>query len=166
MLQINYIGDFEVIRDGKPVSLPPSRKTRALLAYLSLNPRQFRRDALCELLWEIPDDPRGSLRWTLSKLRRAVDSDKHKRIIADRTNYLDWPAATSVAWIRVHWSRRPNGSMEIFSRVWNCPGFTISTPGVLPSVKMSCRPNRPCSRNWSSVCVMIPDRLCRMRAIS
>lgn len=85
-LEFRYLGDFEVLRDGQAVSLPPSRKTRALLAYLSLNRRHFRRDYLCELLWEIPDDPRGSLRWSLSKLRRIVDDEDHKRIIADRTN--------------------------------------------------------------------------------
>jgi len=86
VLEFRFLGDFEVLRDGNAVSLPPSRKTRALLAYLSLNRRHFRRDYLCELLWEIPDDPRGSLRWSLSKLRRIVDDEEHTRIIADRTN--------------------------------------------------------------------------------
>lgn len=84
-LEFKYLGNFEVLRDGKAVKLPPSKKTRALLAYLSLNQRQFRREFLCELLWEIPDDPRGSLRWSLSKLRRVVDDDEHSRILADRT---------------------------------------------------------------------------------
>ena len=84
-LELRYLGDFEVLRDGKAVSLPPSKKTRALLAYLSLNARRFRRDYLCELLWEIPDDPRGSLRWSLSKLRRLIDDENKTRVIADRT---------------------------------------------------------------------------------
>jgi DNA-binding SARP family transcriptional activator len=84
-LKLKYLGDFEVLRDGETVKLPPSKKTRALLAYLSLNPRHFRRDFLCELLWEIPDDPRGSLRWSLSKLRRLIDDEDEPRIIADRT---------------------------------------------------------------------------------
>ena len=84
-LQLNFLGDLEVIRDGATLKLPPSKKTRGLLAYLALNERAFRRDHLCELLWEIPDDPRGSLRWSLSKLRRLVD-DERPRIVADRTN--------------------------------------------------------------------------------
>ena len=84
-LELNYLGNFEVRKDGKALVLPPSRKTRALLAYLSMNPRQFRRDYLCELLWEIPDDPRGSLRWSLSKLRKLIDEPGRPRIIADRT---------------------------------------------------------------------------------
>ena len=85
-LAIKYLGDFQVLRDGGEVKLPPSRKTRALLAYLSLNQRRFRRDFLCDLLWEIPDDPRGSLRWSLSKLRRLIDDEDRQRIIADRTH--------------------------------------------------------------------------------
>ena len=63
-LELRFLGDFEVLRDGRPLSLPPSKKTRALLAYLALQPRRFRREQLCELLWELPDDPRGSLRWS------------------------------------------------------------------------------------------------------
>jgi DNA-binding SARP family transcriptional activator len=66
--------------------LPPSKKTRALLAYICLNRRSFRREHLCELLWEVPDDPRGSLRWSLSKLRRLVDDEDKPRIVADRNN--------------------------------------------------------------------------------
>src|SRR3954466_12550319 len=83
-LEFRFLGDFEVRKDGMPLPLPPSKKTRALLAYLSLQPRQFRREQLCQLLWEIPDDPRGSLRWSLSKLRRLVDDDGHARVLADR----------------------------------------------------------------------------------
>jgi len=85
-LELRYLGDFEVIRDGRVMSLPPSKKTRALLAYLSLNKRQFRREYLCDLLWEVPDDPRGSLRWSLSKLRRLIDDADRNRVVADRTN--------------------------------------------------------------------------------
>ncbi|MGD8384623.1 MAG: BTAD domain-containing putative transcriptional regulator, partial [Lysobacterales bacterium] len=84
-LELKFLGDFEVLRNGRPQTLPPSRKTRALLAFLCLNPRRFRREYLCELLWEVPDDPRGSLRWSLSKLRRLVDDKDRPRLIADRT---------------------------------------------------------------------------------
>jgi hypothetical protein len=69
-LELKFLGDLEIARGSQRVELPPSRKTRALLAYLALTGRAFRREHLCELLWEIPDDPRGSLRWSLSKLRR------------------------------------------------------------------------------------------------
>src|SRR5262245_65906417 len=62
-LTLKFLGDIEVVRGGERLDLPLSRKTRALLAYLALNRRAFRREHPCELLWEIPDDPRGSLRW-------------------------------------------------------------------------------------------------------
>lgn len=85
-LELRLLGNLQVLRGGQMQGLPPSRKTRALLAYLALNDRAFRREQLCELLWEIPDDPRGSLRWSLSKLRRIVDDGDKARIIADRTH--------------------------------------------------------------------------------
>src|SRR5262249_33092768 len=59
-LKLQFLGDLRVVRAGERVALPPSKKTRALLAYLALNGRPLRREHLCELLWEIPDDPRGS----------------------------------------------------------------------------------------------------------
>jgi DNA-binding SARP family transcriptional activator len=83
-LELKFLGDFEVVRHGERLPLPPSKKTRALLAYLALNRRSFRREHLCELLWEIPDDPRGSLRWSLSKLRQLVDDEARCRLVADR----------------------------------------------------------------------------------
>src|SRR5262245_20908217 len=82
-LELKFLGQLEVVRAGERIALPPSKKTRALLAYLALNPRTFRREHLCELLWEIPDDPRGSLRWSLSKLRQLVDDEARCRLVAD-----------------------------------------------------------------------------------
>ena len=82
-LRINVIGELAVSRRGMPIDLPASKKTRALLAYLALNPRPQRRDWLCELLWEIPDDPRGALRWSLSRLRNAI-AQPDSPIAADR----------------------------------------------------------------------------------
>jgi DNA-binding SARP family transcriptional activator len=83
-LELRFLGDVEVVRAGERLALPPSKKTRALLAYLALNRRALRREHLCELLWEIPDDPRGSLRWSLSKLRQLVDDEARCRLVADR----------------------------------------------------------------------------------
>ena len=83
-LIIRTLGELAVFRDGKPLVLPSSRKTRALLAYLVITRRPHRRDRLCELLWEIPDDPRAALRWSLSKLRPIVNDEAAERIVADR----------------------------------------------------------------------------------
>lgn len=84
-LEIRVLGTFAVIRDGAAVPLPPSRKTRALLAYLAMVERPQNREHLCEMFWDVPDDPRGSLRWSLSKLRQVVNSDGHEPLTADRS---------------------------------------------------------------------------------
>lgn len=73
MLKVSFLGTMTLHRDGIPAALPASRKTRALLAYLALEPRRHRRDRLCGLLWDIPDDPRAALRWSLAKLRPLLD---------------------------------------------------------------------------------------------
>lgn len=83
-LQIRLLGELAVLRQGEPVRLPRSKKTRALLAYLVLRPGPHRRERLCEIFWQIPDDPRAALRWSLSKLRRVVNDDAHERIRGDR----------------------------------------------------------------------------------
>jgi len=85
---LKTIGELEVLHDGSPVSLPASKRTRALLAYLALTARPHRRDRLCELFWEMPDDPRGALRWSLSKLRPLVNDEAHERLAADRERVM------------------------------------------------------------------------------
>jgi pimeloyl-ACP methyl ester carboxylesterase/DNA-binding SARP family transcriptional activator len=83
-LQIGLLGELNIRRGGAPVPLPASRKSRALLGYLALTARPHRRERLCEILWDLPDDPRGSLRWALSKIRQVVDDEERARVIADR----------------------------------------------------------------------------------
>ena len=84
VLNIAVLGGLTVRRNGAITPLPASRKTRALLAYLALSRRAHHRDRLCEMFWELPDDPRGALRWSLSKLRAVVDDDGATRLAADR----------------------------------------------------------------------------------
>jgi predicted ATPase/DNA-binding SARP family transcriptional activator len=81
---LSVLGEIELRRGGEPLPLPPSKKTRALLAYLALTGRPHRRERLCDLLWDLPDDPRGALRWSLSKLRPLVDEPGRVRLVADR----------------------------------------------------------------------------------
>jgi TolB-like protein len=84
VLEIRVLGPLEVMRDGVPATLVASRKTRALLAYLALTRCPHRREQLCEMFWEVPDDPRGALRWSLSKIRPLVDEPALLRLLADR----------------------------------------------------------------------------------
>lgn len=71
-VEIRVFGGLSVSRGGAEAPLPPSRKTRALVAYLAVVERPQRRERLCEMFWDIPDDPRAALRWSLSRLRHAV----------------------------------------------------------------------------------------------
>ena len=88
-VHISVLGELQVKKLGKVSSLPPSRKTRALLAYLAVTGRPQRREKLCELFWDIPDDPRGSLRWSLSKIRTAIRADDQiDPLEADRNTVL------------------------------------------------------------------------------
>ncbi len=83
-LEIRLLGEPAVVVDGQARSLPASKKTRALLGYLVATARPQRRERLCELLWDGPDDPRAGLRWSLAKLRPLLDVGGAVRVVADR----------------------------------------------------------------------------------
>src|SRR3954469_7923666 len=78
------LGQLSVMRAHTTIPLPPSKKTRALLAYLAVTARAHSRNRLCTIFWNVPDDPRAALRWSLSRLRPLVDAPDCRRIIADR----------------------------------------------------------------------------------
>jgi TolB-like protein/DNA-binding SARP family transcriptional activator len=77
------LGPFRVVRSGTDATPPPSRKVRALIAYLVMAPRPIHRAKLCELLWDVPDDPRGALRSGLTKIRGLLDEPDHKHVKAE-----------------------------------------------------------------------------------
>ncbi len=82
------LGPLAIRRDGRALALPASRKVRALFAYLALAPLPVSRSQLCELLWDVPNDPRGELRWCLSKIRGSL---------TDRAAAASKPATTPSA---------------------------------------------------------------------
>src|SRR5512143_4128982 len=79
-LEIRLLGEMDIVRGGERLDLPPSKKTRGLLAYLALTGRPHRRERLCNLFWDVADDPRGALRWSLSRLRAVVDEPDRPRL--------------------------------------------------------------------------------------
>lgn len=88
-IRTNLLGEIALFRGIEPLDLPASRKTRALFIYLLLSAKPVRRDRLCEIFFDIPDDPRAALRWSLSKLRVMLGKDAH-RLNADRERvFLD-----------------------------------------------------------------------------
>ena len=91
MLEIKVFGELEVRRGKRVVALPASKKSRALLAYLVVTERPHLREALCDLLWIGPDDPRAALRWSLTKIRGVVDT----RLLADRERVSFEPGSST-----------------------------------------------------------------------
>jgi DNA-binding SARP family transcriptional activator len=96
MLRLCLLGELEAWRGDERLALPPSRKTRALLGYLTATGRAHRRERLCSMFWEIPDDPRGSLRWSLSRLRAIVDGPQKLHITANRESVGFNPAGADI----------------------------------------------------------------------
>src|SRR6266550_1532901 len=80
-VEISLLGPATVKRGGEALALPRSRKVRALLAYLALGSGPLSRSRLCDLLWDVPNDPRGELRWCLSKLRGMLDDGDRRRVV-------------------------------------------------------------------------------------
>ena len=83
-LTLRVLGSVSIERGGERLELPPSKKTRALLGYLLVERRAHTREQLCGLFWDLPDDPRGALRWSLSRLRPLLDEPGRLRVQADR----------------------------------------------------------------------------------
>ena len=83
-MRIQLLGPTAISRAGVALPLPPSRKLRALVAYLALATHPVSRAHLCELLWDIPNDPRGELRWCLSKARTLLDDPGHPRVQSEQ----------------------------------------------------------------------------------
>lgn len=104
-MELRLLGTLTLSRDGSSIPLPASRKTRALLGFLAATGKSERRERLCQLFWELPDDPKGALRWSLSKIRTLVDEGALNRLTADRdavrldcdTVQMDWRDMRSAA---------------------------------------------------------------------
>jgi DNA-binding SARP family transcriptional activator len=95
---VQLCGRFAVeVRRERVDGRLPGRLGRLLLAYLVVNnDRSLTRDELAFALWgdELPPDPEGGLNALLSKVRRAVGSDRiigrgELRFVTDDETYVD-----------------------------------------------------------------------------
>lgn len=82
-LKIRLIGELALSDGARTLPLPSSRKTRALFVYLLRAGKPVRRERLCEIFFDIPDDPRAALRWSLTKIRTMLCSHADA-LVADR----------------------------------------------------------------------------------
>lgn len=71
-LSIHMLGAFRVLKDDEPIALPRSRKARAVLAYVAMARRPIARDALVDMFFAETKDPKGGLRWVISRLRAVL----------------------------------------------------------------------------------------------
>jgi len=76
MTRIEIGEDIAVTRGDRRLEMPKSRKARALLAYLALSRKAVHRSRLSEMFWHRAADPRGGLRWALTRLRRLLGPDE------------------------------------------------------------------------------------------
>lgn len=83
-VRITLLGALGVFHGDEPIKPPASRKTRAIFGYLAMAPRPVSRQRLCDLFFDIPDDPRAALRWSLTKLRPLIDTPGSPRLVAQR----------------------------------------------------------------------------------
>jgi DNA-binding SARP family transcriptional activator len=76
MLEVKLLGGFEVLRDGKSVTIP-SRPAQSLFAYLVLNAgTSHRREKLAGILWadSTEESARDYLRHGLWRIRKAIEA--------------------------------------------------------------------------------------------
>jgi WD40 repeat protein/DNA-binding SARP family transcriptional activator len=110
MLQIRFLGQFDVRVDGKTLAVP-TRAAQSLFAFLVLNAgTPHRREKLAGMLW--PDTPdenaRRSLRQELWRLRKALaahSTDEANALAADELTVSFLPRADF--WFDVHQLEQP-----------------------------------------------------------
>ena len=74
-LSIQLLGPPTMERGGEPADAPRGQKAWGLLAYLLRTRLPPSRESVAGLLFAKADDPLGTLRWTLSELRRSLRQD-------------------------------------------------------------------------------------------
>jgi DNA-binding SARP family transcriptional activator/tetratricopeptide (TPR) repeat protein len=86
MLRVRLLGQLRVEVDGEEVPLPRGARARGLLAWLALNPGLHARSRVAGRFWPdvLEESARGSLRRTLSDLRRALGPDGARYLAAER----------------------------------------------------------------------------------
>ena len=143
-LRIQLLGEFALWRGDTRLALPPSKKTRALLAYLVLSNRPQRRERLCEMFWDLPDDPRGALRWSLSKLRAVVNSSDSEHLLADRERLVWQSAGAQIDRVLLDQALAVDSLSHAELKRW---AQTLSEP-LLDDLDL---PNQPLFQQWLTV---------------
>ncbi len=86
MLSVRVLGELAIELDDVPVDLPSGRGARSLLGLLALDRRLHSRSALAAQLWPdvLDESARTSLRSALAALRRSLEPDSERYLVATR----------------------------------------------------------------------------------
>jgi DNA-binding SARP family transcriptional activator len=84
-VRLQLLGGYAASVDGRPIYFR-TRKTFALFAYLTLDPRPHRRESIAELFWpgSHAADARANLRTTLAYVRWAIGGRADAILVANR----------------------------------------------------------------------------------
>ena len=83
-LRLHLLDRFSLVGPDGEVQLPPSKKGRALLAYLAVQAQPTPRTVLADMFWSDADDARAAIRWTLSRLRKSFQAVEVDALLTDR----------------------------------------------------------------------------------
>ncbi len=87
-VELILLGDIRLTVEGSEISLPKSRKARALLAYLALSKHSVSRSWLSEFLFHNTSDPKGNLRWCISRLEACYSRLENGNLISRENDAL------------------------------------------------------------------------------
>ena len=104
-LSIHLLGSPTIQRDGVWIDAPRGHKPWGLLTYLVRTRVPSSRDRLANLLFPEADDPLGSLRWTLSVLRRQLGEHAELggdplRLTLSPGTFLDLEVLSRGSWVQ------------------------------------------------------------------
>jgi DNA-binding SARP family transcriptional activator len=96
MLEIRLAGDLALRTEGAELALPASKRSRAVLAYLALNPGPQPRSRVAARFWPdvLDESARASLRVALTELRQALGPAARYLAATRDTVALDGPDLT------------------------------------------------------------------------
>ena len=188
LLHLDLLGGFDCRSAAGAPLIFPTRKVRALLAYLAANPaRAHRREQLAGLLWDDLADAeaRANLRKTLSRLREAlpepardclvaaagelglraeaveVDALRFERLAADGTpETLERAAALYRGPLLEGFAECGEGVRRLALDRAPASGRAAAT-GAAPSARPLCRDRRDRSRASRSPCACLASTPCR-----
>ncbi|MCE7986490.1 MAG: NACHT domain-containing protein [Caldilinea sp. CFX5] len=77
-LRLTCLGEFQITRDGEPLTAIPTDKVRALLVYLAVEGRVHTRNELVQLFWPgyTAESANNNLRQSLHRLRHLLPEDE------------------------------------------------------------------------------------------